>query len=405
MFTGPSEPFAGPMLSEKTTVAWISDFPLEWLDEIPDAVRVLPRRHPATWQLVLLGEFQKNPALDLQVISLRQRIRKPFKFQQGRATFHVLKAPAWGRLASVFWWDTLLIRRLCKEIKPDLVHAWGMEKAAGLVASRLPYPYAMTVQGLYAWYKEQVPLSWYESYSERLERIALPRAPVVTTESRYSVNYLKKLYPHLRVHQAEHAPNRAFFQVQRRPQLNPMHFLSIGTLGYRKGTDLLFNALDRLTPEIPFRLTIICGPAPEYIASLKATVSRDFWERIEFKHHILPHEVARELETPAVMLLPTRADVSPNAVKESAVAGVPVIAGETGGVPDYVQSGKNGLLFPIGNLDAFVSAIREAVRHPLFSRGLVDPESFARSRDYLSPARMAENFLSAYKLALQHATP
>ena len=33
------------------SVAWISDFPIEWLSEIPQELRHLPRRHPATWKL------------------------------------------------------------------------------------------------------------------------------------------------------------------------------------------------------------------------------------------------------------------------------------------------------------------------------------------------------------------
>ena len=96
------------------------------------------------------------------------------------------------------------------------------------------------------------------------------------------------------------------------------------------------------------------------------------------------------------MLLPTRADVSPNAVKEALVAGVPVVASDVGGIPDYVRPGENGILFPPDNLEEFVRAIREAVRHPLFGRGQVEPASLARCRDYLSPARMGENFLAAY---------
>jgi glycosyltransferase involved in cell wall biosynthesis len=100
-------------------------------------------------------------------------------------------------------------------------------------------------------------------------------------------------------------------------------------------------------------------------------------------------------------LFPARADVSPNTVKEMVVAGVPVVVADTGGIPDYVQSGQNGLLFPPGDLDALVQAIRAAVKHPLFGHGQVAPESLARSRAYLSPARMAQNFLAAYERAIQ----
>ncbi|HUA68267.1 MAG TPA: hypothetical protein VMA13_06940 [Candidatus Saccharimonadales bacterium] len=39
------------------TVAWISQFPVEWLPDAPESVRRLPREHPSSWQRVLLGQF------------------------------------------------------------------------------------------------------------------------------------------------------------------------------------------------------------------------------------------------------------------------------------------------------------------------------------------------------------
>ena len=379
-------------------ILWISDFPVEWLPDAPEPLRSLPRRHPATWQMVLLEEFEKEPSLRLHVALLRNRIERSFSFERKGITFHVLKAPGWGRLGSLFWLDTLLIRRLCHRLKPDLVHAWGMEKGGGVIAHRLGYPYLMTVQGLLAWYKERVPLGAYYGLIERLERVYLPRAPLVTTESSFAVQFLNHRYPRLRVHQAEHAPNRAFFEVQRRPQTTPVHFISVGGLGFRKGTDLLFEALARLDQELAFTLTIISDPAPDYLNSLKTRVPASLWQRTIFKHHLLPNEVARELETPTMLLLPTRADTSPNAVKEAVVAGLPVVASDIGGIPDYVFPGKNGLLFAAGDLPGFVKTIKAACAHPLFSRGSVEQEALVQTRAYLSPERMAKNFLAAYHL-------
>jgi glycosyltransferase involved in cell wall biosynthesis len=79
---------------------------------------------------------------------------------------------------------------------------------------------------------------------------------------------------------------------------------------------------------------------------------------------------------------------------------VPVIASDVGGIPDYVYPGKNGLLFPPGDLPRFVDAVRAACAHPLFSQGKVDSETHAHVRVYLSPERMAVNFLAAYEAAL-----
>src|SRR5712691_7447195 len=187
--------------------------------------------------MVLLQEFEKEASLRIHVVLLRHRIERSFSFDRKGITFHVLKAPGWARLSSIFWLDTLLIRRLCRRLQPDLIHAWGMEKGCGAIAHRLGYPYVMTVQGLLAWYKERVPLGGYYGFIERLERRYLPCAPLVTTESTFAVQFLRQRYPNLPIHQAEHAPNRGFFRVQRRPQTAPLHFITIGGLSFRKGTD------------------------------------------------------------------------------------------------------------------------------------------------------------------------
>jgi glycosyltransferase involved in cell wall biosynthesis len=389
------------MGSARLTVAWVSDFPVEWLPEVPEQLRGSPRRQPATWQMTLLGEFQKDPGLRLHVFLLRHRLERGFSFEWNGTNFHVLKAPPWLRLGSVFWVDTLLMRGRIRRLRPDLVHAWGMELGAPLIAHRLGRPYVMTVQGLFNWLKERVPLSSYYRFLARLERACLARAPVVTTESAFAVRYLQARYPALRLLQVEHAPNPVFFQVRRQPRLQPPHFVSVGTLSFLKGTDLLLQALERLRPELAFSVEIICRPNSRYLASRPRLASDALLQRIEFKHDLLPFEVARALERPLLLILPTRADVSPNAIKESVVAAVPVVASDIGGVPDHVKPGRNGLLCPAGDLEGLVSALRAALEHPLFGRGQVDAATLAQSRDYLSPTRMASNFRRAYQMALE----
>ena len=127
-----------------------------------------------------------------------------------------------------------------------------------------------------------------------------------------------------------------------------------------------------------------------------AGLSPELRERITFKSDLQPADVARELSRATIFLLPTRADTSPNAVKEAVVAGVPVVASRVGGIPDYVRPGENGLLFTAGDQAEFVAAIR-AARPPAFFPRPGGPAALAASREYLSPARMARSFLSAYQ--------
>src|SRR6266404_4882872 len=91
------------------TAAWISDFPVEWLPEAPEALRILPRQHPLTWQRVLLSEFEKEPLLRLHIIVLRKNIQRNISFERNGVSFHVVKTPSRMRAPSFFWVDTFLI--------------------------------------------------------------------------------------------------------------------------------------------------------------------------------------------------------------------------------------------------------------------------------------------------------
>ena len=140
---------SGQAAGKPLRVAWISDYPIEWEPDLPEDLRALPRRHPGTWQMVLLRELERNPDVQVHVILLRNRLQRDVSFERNGTVFHALKARAWMRLASVFWLDVHLIRRICRRVKPDLVHAWGNETAAGVVAQRLGLPNLLTLQGLF----------------------------------------------------------------------------------------------------------------------------------------------------------------------------------------------------------------------------------------------------------------
>ncbi|HEY5914830.1 MAG TPA: glycosyltransferase family 4 protein [Verrucomicrobiae bacterium] len=380
-------------------VAWISFFPVEWLPDLPAELNGLPRLHPATWQRVLLDELKQRPDLKLDIIAVRKHFPRHVSFAREGVNFHCLKVPGGFRTLSLFWWETFLIRRRLKAIAPDLVHSWGTERGAALVASRCPYPYLVTMQGLLEWYSQLVNLGRYMKVETLLERTCLRRASVVTVESDFGVGWLRQHYPHLEVRQVEHAPAWPFHTLQRRPVAGPLQFLFVGFPSPIKGTDLLLRALDRLCPELDFRLTLVGAPNPGFLDPLKQTTSKTLWERILLKENLTQEQVAGEMAATTIMLFPTRADNSPNSVKEAAAAGLPVVASRLGGIPDYIKPNLNGVLFASEDLEGFIQAIRTAAAHPLFSRGRVDPETLQEARRYLSPKKMADGFVTAYRHA------
>jgi glycosyltransferase involved in cell wall biosynthesis len=382
-------------------VAWFPYFPVEWVPDPPAELRGLPRQHPATWQRVLWEEFKSDPRLELEVLVPRSQFPRSFQFEKEGTRFHCIKTPPGLRAGSGYWLDTFLIRRELRRIRPDVVHGWGTEFGGAAIAGRVPYPALVTMQGILTWCAEHFPLNRQMRISSALEPRSLRKARVVTCESSFAMHYLAERYPHLKLLQVEHAPNPIFSTVRRDPQLSPMRILCVGSFIYGKGADLVLHALNRLLPARAFELLWIGGRDAALESKLRGETDPKLWERITFKDDLSPQEIATEMRTATLAVLATRADNSPNSVKEAVVAGVPVIATQVGGIPDYVFPDKNGFLFRNGDAADLAEKIEAAFSHPRFRVGQVDPATLTAVRQYLSAETMAAKFRAAYETVLE----
>jgi glycosyltransferase involved in cell wall biosynthesis len=388
---------AAHSLQRPLTVAWISFFPIEWLDGIPDYLHRQPCGHPATWQQSLLAEMERDQRIKLHVVVVRSTFERDDCFERNGVTFHLIKTrPGW-RAPSLFWVDTVKIGRVLREsVRPDVVHAWGTEHGAALVALRLRYPHVISIQGLMAWFRTLVPLQRYEKLVAVLERYTLKRARLVSAESVDTSNRVRDAYPQVPVLHIEHPPLHRFFEIQRRPLSGPVNFLTVGKMGNRKGSDLFLHALSRLMEEMDFRCVAVGRPTDTFIESMKGALPGRLWDRVQFKSALSHPDMDREFQNATLMVMPSRADTGPVAVKEAVAAGVPVVASRMGGVPDYVVPGQNGLICEPNNLESLVGQIRAACAHPLFRNGAVNQQTLSEKRAYLHPAVAASQFVEAY---------
>lgn len=382
-------------------VAWMSHFPVEWLEGVPAEVAAIPRAHPAPWQRVLAAELARlYPELEIHAIALRRTFPRTMSFRLGNLHLHLLKTRGGLRAPTLFWYDTLLIWRVLRRVRPDLIHAWGTEWCAPWVAKRLGYPFLVSMQGIFTWLRS---IGWhnvhgrvYEDLSAYCERRVLKHARLVTAESRFAVGFLRTKLGLEDVWQIEHAPLQQFFTLRRAPPPDELRLLYVGYVSDRKGCGVLLTALDRLRAEFGFRVLLVGKRQQPFFDSVWGSISADLRGRISMVESLPAAEVGKELERATIFVFPTLADNSPNAVKEAAVVGVPVVATRVGGIPDYILDGQNGVLCEPGDVDALVNALRTAFRHELFRRGVVDPDAHRWVRDYLSPERMARRFWDAY---------
>lgn len=387
------------MAEKPLTVAWISYFPVEWLPDAPPETR-LPKQHPTTWLRSLADEFAGRAELRLHVVVTRKQFPRDVTFERNGVTFHCLKVRGGLRAPSLFWTDTFRIRQAVTAIKPDLVHAWGTEGGAALIASRLKLPYLVTIQGLLGWYARCAPLGRYLHFMAMLEKIALRRARVATAESTFAVDYTRRQWPNLDVKRVEVVSGWEFHRIVRRPPPDRIRLLMVGALEGRKGGDVLLRAFGHLRGQFPLELVVVGRADPACVDPVRGQLPPGTWEAVQFRHDLTSAQIAEELAEATIAACPTRADTGPMFAKEAVVAGVPLVGSRVGGLPDYVQPGRNGFLCEPGDADDFTRALEQACRHPEFRSGRVELEVQERLRRELTPSASADGFLARYRETL-----
>ncbi|HEU4682890.1 MAG TPA: glycosyltransferase [Nitrospira sp.] len=100
-----------------------------------------------------------------------------------------------------------------------------------------------------------------------------------------------------------------------------------------------------------------------------------------------------------LFVVPALYDNSPNTVLEAMACGIPVVAFETGGIPDMVRHNVTGLLAPHGHVEALQKAIKDLLRHPERRRTMGSKGREIALQEY-SVSRQCSRYAELYKSLL-----
>ncbi len=111
------------------------------------------------------------------------------------------------------------------------------------------------------------------------------------------------------------------------------------------------------------------------------------------------NEIAQLYQAADVFVLPTLEDNLPSTVIESLACGTPVVAFNTGGIPDMVDHKSNGYLAELRNTEDIVSGISWVENHPDLNR----IRENCRTKVVLnfSPEVVATKYMSFYRTLIQ----
>ncbi|MEK7859329.1 MAG: glycosyltransferase family 4 protein [Elusimicrobiota bacterium] len=135
-----------------------------------------------------------------------------------------------------------------------------------------------------------------------------------------------------------------------RPKDKP-YVLSIARLAPYKGQDLLLMAFAKVLEQRPDLRLVLCGRDQLKGAVQKLAKTLGLERRVTFTGGVTPRRVRGLLSGCQSFVLPSRRENLPLAVLEAMAAGKAVVATRTGGVPEMVRHGKDGLLVAPGDVD------------------------------------------------------
>jgi len=187
---------------------------------------------------------------------------------------------------------------------------------------------------------------------------------------------------------------------ERRPRDSRLRFLMLSRLTVEKGVRIVLDAVAQIPHDLGIEV-VIAGEGP-LEDEVRAAAARD--RRISYLGYVGGEAKLQALSRAGCLLLPSLwYENAPVVIVEAAAYGLALIASDIGGIPEFVEKGQTGLLFPPGNSAALAA---------MMTRLAVDPDALPAlaSRSPALARRfavegMVEAYEAHYAATLQSARP
>ncbi len=338
-------------------VAILANFPVHVIPSLLGAKP--PKGHYATWLPPLAEANAQDDGIERIWITLDENATEERRIEIWNQTMIILPTELKGRASTLFKKDRLAINRVLREIKPDLVHGWGTEDVHALAALTSGFPAVISMQGILTHYIFRARTDARTLLQAAIEFLILRRATAVTCESRWAKAIVQRLAPRAEITCVEYGAHVDFFKAAWQPEPERPIALFVGTLDRRKGFQDVLKAFH--SPTLQGTELWVVGDGP-------LGVPEDAPPNVKFLGRLKRPEVIAQMEKAWCLVLPTRADTSPNVVKEARVMGLPVITTPYGGQSDYIEDGRNGYLVEPDDIAALTDRIHRLLSNYTFCR-------------------------------------
>lgn len=289
------------------------------------------------------------------------------------ATVHVLRTFGLGKAGYLLAIPPL--RSLARRIRPDVIHAHYVTSYGFVAAMSGIRPLMVTAWGSDVLFdpSERRGAAW-------LGRAALRRADQVTTVAEHMNQ------PTLRLAARElelvsipfGVDTDVFRYMPGAPGDDVLRIVCTRNFHPLYDVESVVRAVATVSGALDTTLTLV-GEGPERATLEKLTRDLNIADRVRFCGHISPLKLAEELAAANVFVTPSHADGNNVSLNEAMAVGCFPIATDIPANRQWIEDGRNGLLYPAGDAAALASAIRRAWDDPslrshsaVLNRAIVD---------------------------------
>lgn len=281
--------------------------------------------------------------------------------------------------------------RARREMQPDIVHAhwWFPSGLVGTWLSKLSHtPLVTTLHGT------DVRMARTVSMSRPAFRHVLQNSRAITAVSRWLADEAQSLVsaPHPVV-----APMPVATDLFSPGGVRATDtLLFVGKLSKQKGVDFLMQALAKL----PARLTLdIVGEGDEREPLERLARELGIASRVRW-HGIQAHaDLVRFYRSATALIVPSADEGLGLVAAEAMLCETPVVAFESGGLPDVVQHDRTGLLVRERSPDALADAIEQLLARPDRGQAL-GAAGRLHALSTFAPESVAHRYIEIYKAAI-----
>jgi glycosyltransferase involved in cell wall biosynthesis len=325
---------------------------------------------------------------------------------------YVCRVPehTWRQMGGALLYGPGTLRSVCADLRAfdaEVVHVQCVSSSAYYAmnaARRLKLPFVATLQGELTMDASRV--FQRSRFAQKLMRNVLTTADAVTGCSEHTLAEGASFFGKPFGSRGRAVPNGVLcsdFQAEPFPHPRPYIF-AIGRHAPQKGFDNLFTAFARIVQDprnAEMHDLLIAGEGPETETLQKLACELRLGDRLKFVGRKNHAEAVALFLGCSFFVLSSRADEGlPVVSVEALAAGAPIVATCSGGTPEAVQNGVNGLIVPKDDVDALEAGMRNMASDPAL-RQRMRAANVIRAREY-DWSSVARQYVSVYEQAIQH---